>query len=532
MASGSEHSLDSALLHAAEMEAPDAKPCAVEFDEKYVFWAMRNLPVKEAVKHFLVCGAIGTGKTTSIDLFLQSIAKRFVEPRETPEQLIVFDAKCDIIPKLAAWGIKVEDDGAKNNVWLLNPYDERTAVWDIAEAVESPLMARHFAALLVPEEHGSSAPFFWTASRQLVYAVILGLGRIPGKRRWDLRDLLCALVSKERIMAVASMHPRAGEIAASILGDDQHYHSIISTLSTKIGPIEEVAALWHNLRAERPFSIKRFLERPGVLILGNDPVLRESLWPITAMLLKSLTKEILRKPNFDGPRYWFVLDEFTAMERVDSIQELVNRGRSKGASILVGIQGIDRLNQLYGETGANDLLEQCASKTFLRAGGPTTARWIESFFGQYRDLEENYSRSHGKETSTSVKQDVTERNIFLGSYFMNLPFTGPGRPFVAVNDVPSLGKTFITRRRFDEIVKWLVVPNDQEKADALRARDDIKDQTLNPWDPADVAAFCPPIEPESSPEPSAEPSAGGDSGLPTRASRFSGSKKGKRDGGE
>lgn len=68
------------------------EPSAVQYNEDMFYWAMRNLPVKEAAKHFLVCGAIGTGKTTTIDLFLQSIQSRFRLGRERPEQLIVFDA--------------------------------------------------------------------------------------------------------------------------------------------------------------------------------------------------------------------------------------------------------------------------------------------------------------------------------------------------------------------------------------------------------------------------------------------------------
>ena len=78
------------------------EPCAVKFNEDLIYWAMRNLPVREAVKHFLICGAIGTGKTTTIDLFLQSIKERFRPGRAKPEQLVIFDAKSEIVPKLSA----------------------------------------------------------------------------------------------------------------------------------------------------------------------------------------------------------------------------------------------------------------------------------------------------------------------------------------------------------------------------------------------------------------------------------------------
>lgn len=499
-----------------------SEPCAVQFNENLIYWAMRNLPIKEAVRHFLVCGAIGTGKTTTIDLFLQSIKERFRPGREKPEQLIIFDAKSEIVPKLNALGYSVELDAPEeNNVWLLNPFDKRSCTWNISQAVETPLMARHFAALIVPEERGSNTPFFWSAARQLVYAVLIGLFKTPVFARnqtWDLRDLLSALANRERIQAISALDPRAKELAGSILNDKQHSDAVVASLATKLARFEEVAALWNSVPRPRLFSIPEFLKKPGVLIIGNDPVLRESLWPINAMLLKSLAHEILRGTETQEPRHWFVLDEFPAMERVEAIQDLVNRGRSKGASVLVGMQGIDRLNELYGPQGANDLLEQLSHKTFFRAGGPDTAEWIERFFGRYRRTEESYSRSWAKDgTSRSTSWGTTERSMFQASFFMDLPFTGPGKPFVAVHDIPSIGKTVITRRQFDEVNSWRVEPN--KKVDAVIGRTSILEQTLVGWDEVIAAEHC------ALPSPAANPGAGDPpvdfgSAMPKRAGRW------------
>ena len=235
------------------------EPSAVKFNEDLVYWAMRNLPAKEAVKHFLVCGAIGTGKTTTIDLFLQSIKERFRPGREKPEQLIIFDAKSEIVPKLNAFGYSVELDAPKgSNVWLLNPFDQRSCTWNISQAVETPLMARHFAALIVPEEPGSNTPFFWSAARQLVYAVLIGLFKSPVYKKnetWDLRDFLSALANRKRIEAITSLDPRAQELAKSILDDKQHSDGVIASLATKLARFEEVAALWHAAPEPRLFSI-------------------------------------------------------------------------------------------------------------------------------------------------------------------------------------------------------------------------------------------------------------------------------------
>ncbi len=451
-------------------------PCAICFNEDQVYWAMRNMPIEEAAKHFLITGAVGAGKTTAIDLFLQSIAPRFHPNRTQPEQLIIFDAKRDILPTLAGLGLRHGQD----NFWILNPFDERCAVWNLAEAAKTPAMARYIATLLVPQEPTSTSPFFASAARDLVVYAMWGLNRIM-QSRWTLRDLLCALDSKEHIVAVTTGHTRASRLAGAILNDDKHAFGVLSTLTTKLARFEEVAALWHTREAGPRFSIDRFLQRPGVLVLGYDPVLHESLWPINAIVIKALTDEILRGPNNRRPRHWFVLDEFRAMEKVDSIHNLLNRGRAKGASVLLALQTIEGLIDIYNEHRAEDILGACANKSFLRLGDPKTAAWAESYFGKTRRTEPVFSESSGDKSgnSTSVQYNLQDRPTLLASYFMDLPFTGPRKEFKAVHDVPWLNCIVITERWFDEVNAWRRPPD--KEVQAFVPHPDAESQKLKEW---------------------------------------------------
>ena len=347
------------------------------FDPNTVLWAGRKLPIGQATKHFVLCGMIGSGKAVAIQQFLQSIAPRFYADHTSPEQLIMFDARGDTIPLLAALGL----DPAAPQVWILNPLDQRSVVWDIAEAVQTPPMARHLANLIMPGESQSNAPYFTDAARELVYAVILALNTIAGSA-WTLGDLLGALNSHERIAAVTARNPRAQVLAARILQDELHSSSVLSTLSTKLGRYEPVAALWQANHRRRRFSLQQFLQHPGVLVLGNDPALRESFWPIIALLLRALTQEILRRPNTFAPRHWFILDQFQSMPRLECIHHLLNLGRAKGAAVLLGIESLEGLSLIYGDHLANEILNQCAHKMFLRACGPKTAAYPAGGFPQ------------------------------------------------------------------------------------------------------------------------------------------------------
>lgn len=481
-------------------------PCACFFNEDFVYWAMRNLPITEAPKHFAILGAVGSGKTTAIDLFLQSIAPRFRSTRESPEQLIVFDAKCDILPTLAGLGLRPDDE----NVWILNPFDARSAVWNLASAARGRGMPRYIANMLVPSEPRSSSPFFASAAQDLTTYVIQALNRHWGAR-WSFRDLLCALESVKHIRAVTAGCPRIDRLAAAILDDDKHAFGVLSTLSTKISRFEEVAASWYHRPDARQFSVSEFLRRPGVLVLGHDPVLKESLAPINAILLKALSDEILHGPNTHRPRQWFVLDEFRAMDHVEAIHELLNRGRSKGASVLIGLQSIDGLIDVYGEHRAEDILSACAHKMFLRAGGPKTAEWAEKYFAKLRRTEtvvtETYGGSGGP--TTAYQHGLQDRPALLDGFFDSLPYTGPGKPYKAVCDVAWLNQVIIVERRFDELHRM------RQPADAnvlpFDPHADTVDQTIPSWTPEERELYA--GKPAAEPQPQKEKKA---DKLPTR----------------
>jgi len=450
-------------------------PTACEFNKDYFFWTLRDLPVKEAVQHMAIIGTTGSGKTTLIRLLLQSIAPRFRNnSKGPPEQLIVFDAKTEIVPLLNGLGLT----DSTTDFHLLNPYDKRGIAWTIAEGVQEPAMALNLASIIVPEEPASTAPFFANGARNLVFAAILGLNQSLGLT-WTLRDLIFALDSKARLRAVTADHDRASAIVQRTFEDQLHADGILSHVGTRLVHFEPLAALWHTTLLSTRFTIAHFLKNPGVLILGGDPTLHEILRPLNALLLKAISQQIIRGPNSGTPRIWVILDEFPAMGKVECMAEFLRMGRSKGAAILLGAQHVESLQALYGEHGANDLLGLCTYKTFLRAGAFPTAQWAAHHFDSVRREETTFSESWGKNGfNYSRNYDFRDRQVFLPSVFLNLPIPRPGKPFIAIHDVPSLDTSVISCRASESLFSMLVPPTD---ADALEPRSNVRDQTLAKW---------------------------------------------------
>ena len=466
-------------------------PCSVNFSPNLVHWSFQDMPVKDADKHFFICGTTGSGKTTQIRLFLQSIAPRLLAGAN--EQIVIFDAKGDILPILSGLGFDVEG----GNVHVLNPFDVRSCVWNLAESMQSPALARYLGALLVPAEKRSSAPFFWQAAREIVCAVAMGLSQVAGKN-WTFRDLICAFDKKEFVLQVCRQHARSDLRAKMFFEDEKHVLGVLSEIITKIAQFDTVAALWHSNPNGRVFSIPEFLSNPGILVLGHDDIYKESIWPLNALVMRALTNEILRRDNHSCPRHWFLFDEFPAMEKADFIHDLLNRGRSKGASVLLGAQSIEGLHKIYEENGAEELLSNCANKTFLRAGGPKTANWMERYFGHTRYTATSWSTAQGKDGAThTVNHGTQDRPQFNSSFFSSLPFPERGGRMALVGDGPGTGAV-VASRPFDRVLSWLKPLGD---APGVLLRNDAKSQTLEPWDEQRAEYFCGPKEQKPSSPP-------------------------------
>jgi hypothetical protein len=191
------------------------------------------------------------------------------------------------------------------------------------------------------------------------------------------------------------------------------------------------------------------------------------------------------------------------MEKVDCIHNLLNRGRSKGASVLISLQSIEGLIDVYKEHRAQDILGACTTKTFLRVGDPKSADWAERYFGTVRRMERVVTESSGGNggPSRSVQYKVQDHPALLASTFLNLAITGPGKRYEAINDVPWLDTTLITHRWFDEINAWRTPKATDVEAVKPRNPDD---QKLEDWTPNEEKLFG--LEPRAAPKRRQKPS--------------------------
>lgn len=379
-----------------------------------IYWGGLRLPSHAAVSHFCVAGATGSGKTVTLRLLMQSVLPAVGRQKDT--RALVYDAKQDIVSLLHGMGLAAD-------IRILNPFDARSWAWDIARDVTSPATAAQIASILISKEEGSNR-FFSDAAQHLLTGVLISL--IRSEKAWTFRDVLLIAGDPHRLRIVLERDPHTRGFVPKYFQDERLLHNILSTLASKTMLYEPVAAVWeHAAKAGRVVSLQEWVRGSFILVLGNDETIRAPMDAINRVLFQRASELLLAGTESGSRRSWVFLDEVAKAGKLDGLDTLLTKGRSKGVCVVIGFQDIDSLRDplVYGEHVANALLGQCANKAILRLDSESTARWAAGLIGEYEAREYHASETTGGQggpTQTRNEQHV-KRETVLASELLSLP---------------------------------------------------------------------------------------------------------------
>ena len=491
---------ESLMLNPAKNKGSEViPPCCKTPNEEHFFWGMHNVPIRAASRHLLIVGEPGSGKSVTIDLFMRSIAHRVVSqvPGRRLERMLLLDVKTTYIGFLTSIGVPIE------KIIIANPFHRNTTPWRIAIDIKGEAAAVKLASILVPAEEKASTTYFWQSSRLIITAVIVALSKVKPDT-WSLRDLILALSSPERIQRTAAHDQSSAATVSVFFNDKDHAPAIMTSIITRMQRFKTVAALWHATKTpvEKQFSITDWLNGDGVLLMGHPPKYLESVNPINAMLLRLICDELQSREDVSAPHTWIVLDEFRWMKEVECMAELLGLGRSKGASILLGIQDFSGMKEAFGADRADEILGLCESKTFLKVGNATTAEWASKYFADREATETKWSYSHSSDgtSSTTRSPDIVTRPVYLPGEFLDMvkPENLPGTRFEGIHDIPSVGGAFSTDEHAPDVFALVPKPS-EEHLNIYKNRDDqdLDAQRLTDWSAEEENEILAPIPKEN-----------------------------------
>lgn len=388
------------------------------------FW-----PASQWKKHVLITGGVGSGKT---QILLHIVRQIFAGKHRA----FIYDVKGDftaVFPTAA----------------ILSPFDERSFVWHIAADCQTSVQAAALAQAFIPAEEGQGK--FWSvAAQMLLEGCVLSLqADKPGTWGWgDLRDRL-SLAQGDFAALMARHHRKAENLIAD--PDSSATSSVLGTLSAYTADIDKLAAAWPHPVKKRSIALTRWVAddwtgpRQLIVQAGVDADL--SAVYISAMMAVC-AGEILspRLPdNESGRHLFFVLDELTSIRRIDVLPSLIDKGRSKGVSIIAGLQDQAQLIERYGPNIASALSAMVGTQILCRVMPGQTRETLIQNAGKKRVAVTSVTTSGGFKDGVAGSSSVSvqEEPVLSGEDLSTLGPVFERGKFQGVKAMVTTGRDYL-----------------------------------------------------------------------------------------
>lgn len=329
-----------------------------------------GLPIsrERETRHFMLVGGTGSGKT----VLMRGLQKQILDRKD---RIILHDTKGDVLETLPLH---------EHEFLLLAPQDQRSAAWDIAADILTEQDAIEFAAALIPE----SKERIWADGARLILAgcIVHLILEHDGRPTWSWADLANAVFAPPRELnrIIRESFPMA--ISFVQLTDDGGFDrtasSFLATLKAHSASVLiPLSKAWGRPSAKR-FSIRAYLaddlapQRAIVLQRAPHlPHLSESWIGAFIRCASNLAVgPILRDDS--QRRIWLMLDEFPQLGKLEGFHQIIEKGRSRGICVILGLQDLSQLNETYGAEIAQTWISSIGTKIILRMSAGDSANTI------------------------------------------------------------------------------------------------------------------------------------------------------------
>ncbi len=329
----------------------------------------------DETKHFKLLGTTGTGKTTAICELLSHLQQR-------GDRAVVADPDGGYIRRFY---------DPKRGDLILNPFDLRSASWDVFGEMDAAIYADELARALIPDAEGSAQE--WAGYARTFLSSVLK--QLYGTRMATVSELyrllLVAPPGELRLLLEGTPSQPFLEVS-----NERMFTSLRSVTANAVRGLEYVCAQEKN----SPVAIRSWIrEGRGVLFLPYQADQIAGLRALLAAWLRLAIFQTLSLPPLDDPaqrRLWFIVDELDALGRIDGLSDALARLRKFGGRCVLGFQSIAQVSTVYGQGAAQTLVENCANTLILRCSasdGGGTARFASRLIGDREVCVEQVTRS-------------------------------------------------------------------------------------------------------------------------------------------
>lgn len=361
-------------------------------DEHYI-----AIPPAESIRHSLVCGPTGTGKTSSF-IYPQAVLRLNTSAIFTEATSGI--SPPDVFTHTARW--RKEQGG--HEIYYFNPTDTGSDQFNVIDVVDNVSAAIKIAELIVDNTvHGShkggNAEFFDKAEKHLLTAAIIHAAGVKSNLT-HIRQLFgegARDAGKE--IAESPFELARTEYEAFLkLTTETLRQNIMIGARQRLNPwLDPVVAV---LTGRTSIDLEALANQLFSFYLAVDSDNQE-VKPVATLALNFLLSIPLNKPLKHD--LMLVLDEFTNFGGIPGFYNKMGIIRHRGIGVTLGFQNVVQLESVYGKDNSKMFLSQPVTRMFLKPNDLDTAKSVSEMLGTRTHYERRITANGGiQEIETGV----------------------------------------------------------------------------------------------------------------------------------
>jgi len=337
---------------------------------------------EDETSHFMIIGQSGTGKSVLSSQIFEQLKRR-------GSKMIVHDNKMDYTAKFYN----------PTRDLIFNPLDQRGLGWSIMNDVDNIIDIESIAHSLFPKEANSDP--FWNENARNLFIEILKYAKTNNITKNSELFQILGLSRRDMINEIDT------NLVRNLLGSEKQGSSLLSVLNQYTKSL--------GYLKDGDFSVKKWIKSSinNSIFITNNKNIQEMIAPLLTLFVDLTSKQLLSSNDDFKRRVYFILEEVGMLNKLSSIVDLITNGRSKGASVLISIQDLSRLEELYGKE-FNTLFANCNTKIFFRIGDKFTVQYIKDYAGTFdaKKVDESIPLKSGEDNSSrNLRFHVTKEDI-------------------------------------------------------------------------------------------------------------------------
>lgn len=384
---------------------------------------VKTIKITNPYRHTLVAGGPGSGKSYSI------IEPMLVQAMKEGRAGLIYDFKFPTLASSVATAAKgvtpyyINFDNL-NQSHRVNPIHPAI----ISHSSYADQFAQTVIYNLLPRDSSGNASFFTDSAQGYLSAIF-----------WFLREEYPDFCTLPHAIALANQDPAQvvalletneetrGTIAPirEALKSDGQRAAIVGTLQNGLRKINTKEIVW--VLSGNDFTLD--LNNPAqkkALVLGNNAEFYKTYGPILALLATAALKQMNQRGKAESI---VILDEFPTLF-IPNFDTYPATARSNKIAIVVGVQDISQIEEMYGKNVKNAILGILSNQFYGQQNNLDSAKYVSELWGkedvQATGISESQSTGPNQNGNAGTSNSLTERqrikvqdvsNLAQGQFF-------------------------------------------------------------------------------------------------------------------